>query len=1149
MYELRKDTLTQVLRRFDRRPRGERWANAEKDVDMVFVNRFRISDFFIRLFETFDPSVHVTNSMEDFRQSLKAWNEAYSDAVLNEADLLGKFYIVIGNGRVVANPELHLGGVVSQRGNAPEVRFLQAFDQRKFHYPLFAEEHLAGILAWHNEVQGLELTIDVLRQGAEDVHHAIFSNAAKMHAALVEALKNFLGAMPFDEFKARVEWIFLLLVELRASEIWLAEVVGALDSIKRQVLCEYGLARLEREQDADMLTSFGYLNRLTYIRHELEGMDIMNPPPDSLVVAYNPKAYEDQNSFETAEVWGHFYREFDFGFSIKRLLKESDFVLDQLLPYLPPAEVAVCVSAKISPYFRFKLAEYFDGRPSAIPAFAFVEIAPILTLSLLEMNLPRGDAKVEGDVEVRHFFPEAIDWLMGRFQDQDEEMAFQFLQEFYLYLTKQVRLATSMHSGLAQREKRGMLEAVRAGVMRRLADAVRRESARLDALTALLANGKHDDDFTRYDMLTQLSREQAGFDNGLIDLLIGHMREWMETSKFYSTFFQVEGFDNLQHAFDRMPEERFAREVLSYNWDALIGVAGPDSYLVERKARCYLGLLAKYGKSGSHEQNVAAAATYVLSQVSTLKRGVGERSPLSWEEMITDTFVALEPRMSESLEDVLWSQVLDVLIRRGEAEAADFLFTVEERLSFSEAVMWNKAFPSLAVDSDLLKPMSVEDVSLGLGMAEREALFLLRNGYASEGLLYIQYLRKLGSERPDLKRERGELWKALELEGLLGEKRIDEAAALERRMEHRDAAREGLIRYLQGDYSGAAVLFERHLAEKPSSLYVVVNYAAALIMLERYDEAIRRCEPLLAEHPEECLLHANLACAYAPSNKGKAFYYYFMAQSFEPDYTPAQLGVLESLRGILEELLPELLDRVHDGREKQEVLGRLSLSMQRSALHLNDLAIPDAEMKLLRVINHAIQQQLEHPTKLEGMSETDLSDWITMLCRMALPATFPWESIVMEREAPQGYAVSRSGELDFFVYRSGDRYENIATGENKEWSPQRYVGQLKQLLGYMRNEGGCGFTIIFNKGSSLDTVLQGRRGVLEEAFKRDDDLKPFGRVGPIFDMELLESQFKHVLLTKHRHPEEEGAVFRVYHFVVNGYRAEHKQAARSARGK
>lgn len=1147
MYEMREETITRVLQRFDRRPRGKLWADAEKVVDTEFVDQFRILDFFIRLFESFDPSVHLTNSMEDFRQSLKAWNEAYPEAVLDEADLLRKSYIIIGNGRAVANPELRLRGVTSELENVPEVRFLQIFDQRKFDYPLFNEEHLADILSLHNEVHGLELTIDVLRQGVEDVHHAIFSNAVNMNEALLEALKNFLGAMPFNSFKTRVEWIFLLLVELRASEMWLVKAIDSLDPIKRQVLCEYGLARLEREQDAETLTSFQYLYRLTYVCHELAGVDIVKPSPDSRVVAYNPTAYEERNTFEAEEMWEHFYRESNFGFSIKRLLKESDFVLDQLLPYLPPEEVAGSVSAKLSPYFRYKLAEYFNGRPSAIPAFAFVEIAPILTLSLLGMNLPHGDEKAEGDVDGSRFFPESIEWLMGLFQAQDEERTFRFLQDFYFYLTKQVRLANSMHTGLAQREKRRMLEAVRERVMLRLADAIWRKHTRVDALATMLANGGSDDDFTRYDVLTLLARERVDLDDRFSNLVLDHLREWMEGSKFYSTFFRLRGFENIQHAFDRMPEERFSHVALSYDWASLIDAAAPNSYEVERKARCYLGVLAKYGKSGTQGNNATAAATYVLSQVSALKRGVGERSPLSWEEMITDTFTVLEPPSSERQEDVLWKQVLDVLNRRDEAEAADFLSNVKGRLSFSEALMWNKAFPSQAVDLESLKPTSVENVSLG--MAEREAMFLVRNGYASEGLRYIQYLRKLGSERPHLERERDELWKALELEGLLGEKRYAEAAALERRMERRDAAREGLVRYLQGDYPGAAVLFERHLAEKPASLYAVVNYSAVLIMLERYDEAIHWCEPLLAENLEECLLHTNLACAYASSNKGKAFYHYFMAQSLEPDYTPAQLGVLESMGGILDELLPELLDRVRDGREKQEVLGRLSLTMQRSALRLSDLAIPEAEMKLLRVINHAIQQQLEHPTKLEGMSETDLSDWITMLCRMALPSTFPWESIVMEREAPQGYAVSRSGELDFFVYRSGDRYESIATGENKEWSPQRYVSQLKQLLGYMRNEGGCGFTVIFNKGTLLDTVLQGRRIILEEEFERDDALKPFERVGSIFDMELLESQFKHVLLTKHRHPEEEGAVFRLYHFVVNGNRAEHKQAARSARGK
>ncbi|MCL5779531.1 MAG: hypothetical protein M1119_00990 [Firmicutes bacterium] len=41
------------------------------------------------------------------------------------------------------------------------------------------------------------------------------------------------------------------------------------------------------------------------------------------------------------------------------------------------------------------------------------------------------------------------------------------------------------------------------------------------------------------------------------------------------------------------------------------------------------------------------------------------------------------------------------------------------------------------------------------------------------------------------------------------------------------------------------------------------------------------------------------------------------------------------------------------------------------------------------------------------------------------------------------------------IQEDGD-YENIATGESKEWAPEKFNGQLKQLLGYLREEGGFG---------------------------------------------------------------------------------------------
>ena len=57
---------------------------------------------------------------------------------------------------------------------------------------------------------------------------------------------------------------------------------------------------------------------------------------------------------------------------------------------------------------------------------------------------------------------------------------------------------------------------------------------------------------------------------------------------------------------------------------------------------------------------------------------------------------------------------------------------------------------------------------------------------------------------------------------------------------------------------------------------------------------------------------------------------------------------------------------------------------------------------------------------------------------------------------PQGHARAKDGELDLFLYRTGECYENIATGESKEWAPEKFNGQLKQLLGYLREEGGFG---------------------------------------------------------------------------------------------
>ncbi|MGR9527465.1 hypothetical protein ACSS31_27685 (plasmid) [Priestia megaterium] len=80
----------------------------------------------------------------------------------------------------------------------------------------------------------------------------------------------------------------------------------------------------------------------------------------------------------------------------------------------------------------------------------------------------------------------------------------------------------------------------------------------------------------------------------------------------------------------------------------------------------------------------------------------------------------------------------------------------------------------------------------------------------------------------------------------------------------------------------------------------------------------------------------------------------------------------------------------------------------------------------------------------------------------------------------------------------------------------------------------------------MQTVLEKRREILQNNFKSDPDLKPFELVGPIIDLDIHWSELKEVILTKHKHPEKDNAIFRMYHFIVN-VSGERHEVAKSAR--
>lgn len=202
--------------------------------------------------------------------------------------------------------------------------------------------------------------------------------------------------------------------------------------------------------------------------------------------------------------------------------------------------------------------------------------------------------------------------------------------------------------------------------------------------------------------------------------------------------------------------------------------------------------------------------------------------------------------------------------------------------------------------------------------------------------------------------------------------------------------------------------------------------------------------------------------------------------------------------------------------------------------HNTSKNIDKHEQLIVNNIWNFLQLEMLRAKKYENCNEVDLSDNI----RNGLFLLFKSVGLDIEREARVGYALEDLGELDFYIYSyESGIYKPIAIGENKKWGA--YKDSLGQLLGYMDHNTKFGFTIIFNKDTKLNTVLEGRKKVLQE-YNVDGNFSVIGEIEELKDM-------TDVLRTCHENPEKPGTYFYLYHYIFNVYKEERVKAAKSGR--
>ncbi|MGR9527463.1 tetratricopeptide repeat protein (plasmid) [Priestia megaterium] len=249
-----------------------------------------------------------------------------------------------------------------------------------------------------------------------------------------------------------------------------------------------------------------------------------------------------------------------------------------------------------------------------------------------------------------------------------------------------------------------------------------------------------------------------------------------------------------------------------------------------------------------------------------------------------------------------------VLNERDSSEKQKFLDAIKSNLTFSEAVLWNKIIRDIKVNVEDYSPATNE---VSLGLAKKEAFFLVRSGYGNEALNYIEYVKSLIAELDSNYLDKN-FYLNVEFEALIQIGRYDDAYELaDVIFDNNSLSRKGLVEYLRGNYQEAKRLFDQYIGRSDSpDLQSIINYSAVLIALEDYSSAVSWCEKYIKQFDKDYLLCANLAYAYSEIDQLKSIYYYLISKDLEPDYKPAIQGLLINIKEIMDKQLPNLLEQI-----------------------------------------------------------------------------------------------------------------------------------------------------------------------------------------------------------------------------------------------
>ena len=854
------------------------------------------------------------------------------------------------------------------------------------------------------------------------------------------------------------------------------------------------------------------MQRLLYAPYEIEGINIYNPSQDSSLVPFIKNLNEEKNIFvkiESTERW--IFNSYENRNLFSDLFKDIEFTLWNFGDEFSKEDWSRIFNSNNSIFLRLHFLNNLLNHKDKWIYLNNLYFCPYIILQIFKSTTEIYELDLnEIKYRILKYFIDSI------YEGKNVDLA--FLLDLFLFLPSSQGKTEYDY----QYETKIKLRNYLIQIFSENKDKIDFELA----LNKIKEQIDKSNNFSSFDILSNYWE----FSDELKNIIIGHYYKILELENLIDHYYDIDGKNNLFRAISHLND--YELDVFLNKYDFVyffenITEDSKDVYNKGIKLRFHLGILTQYLLN--NELKNERIIDYILNsykKIIKIKSDIIE--PLDWDDIVSDTFLFNSNFNEKQLLSII---IIDLLAFKDNNYISKYFNEIKNRLSFTELSFYKEKFPKneevVKFDLNSSFPKSLDYI--GLGRATRETQLLLEN-FPDKAIRYVDYIENLGKGHSsnDVKK--------IKFRAYLILKDFDNAESTLHSISGNINNLIGTFYYFTEDFSKSVEYFEK--CSNFLTTDDIIIFSAALVKNSKPQDAINLLNQIKEENPEKYFIYYNLGIAYKEIDKYQSLIYLNYAKKIKPELTDIKLEFFKSLNSLIPDfatVLEEFSDEPNLINDIMTEFNSQSTLVLKTTSHLN---IDKTEKLLVSEIFSALEERALDPIRLSATKENDLSNDIKGILKGALKK----ENIIIEREAPRERSVSTVGEIDLFIYIHPD--EILAVGENKEWSPDKFERQLKQLLGYIRENRGFGFTIIFNKIVSIETVRIGREKILKEFVSEVNGEKYYNIIGPIYNASIFVNNIKDVFLTVHKNGN---SFLRLYHFLINAYDPVRAETAKQAR--